>query len=183
MVKKEDSVVLLKLLKLGEVEGKSFESIVEEEFRSEFELIRYHKACYTLASILELKVLNPSKRLVAFAIIRQAFSYPKFSSNPFMPFLINAACDEEADKCERAFILHLLGCATIKEQSYLQAATSSLTTYVLKKSFQEFMRSCDPSKYDFPTIEGLRKKLKVNDSPERFSSLFDKNSEKRNSRP
>ncbi|CAH9109971.1 unnamed protein product [Cuscuta europaea] len=78
-----------------------------------------------------------------------------------------AACDQKADKCERAFILHLLECATIKEKSYLQAATSSLTTYVLKKSFQEFMKSCDPSKYDFPTIEGLQKKLKVNDSPER----------------
>ncbi|CAH9143005.1 unnamed protein product [Cuscuta epithymum] len=101
IIGKEESVALLKLLKLGEGEDKSFEWILQEEFKSEFKPIRYIEVCATLAAILEDTVLNPSNRLVPFAIVHQACSSPTFSSDPFLPILMNVIGGIESVKSQR----------------------------------------------------------------------------------
>ncbi|KAK9927701.1 hypothetical protein M0R45_024872 [Rubus argutus] len=49
-----------------------------------------------------------TQRLIAFAILHQAYASQKPSANPFINLIIIAACDAEVEKCERAFVLQLL---------------------------------------------------------------------------
>ncbi|KAF8658057.1 hypothetical protein HU200_059521 [Digitaria exilis] len=52
------------------------------------------------------KMLHPTGRLIAFAILHQ--SYSPQTVNPYVPILLNAACDETSGKSERAFVQLLL---------------------------------------------------------------------------
>jgi len=51
-------------------------------------------------------MLHPTGRLIAFAILHQ--SYSPQTANPYIPILLNAACDETSEKSERAFVQLLL---------------------------------------------------------------------------
>ncbi|KAG6742044.1 hypothetical protein POTOM_055328 [Populus tomentosa] len=53
-------------------------------------------------------MLKSTERLIAFAILYQTYSSQPTSANPYMALFINAACDEDAEKYERAFVLQLL---------------------------------------------------------------------------
>ncbi|XP_031110270.1 CCR4-NOT transcription complex subunit 11-like [Ipomoea triloba] len=163
MIGREESSTLLMLLKSGEDQGRLLEDIVGE-FKSKFPPPRYFNACVSLALILEAKFLKPSQRLVAFAILHQVYSSQEPSSNPFSSLLVNAACDEDAEKYERAFILLLLGSANKKE--------------VLKQSASDYMKSFDPSQYPFPQSEQLQQQFGVKALPEPFNCLFKSNSVK-----
>jgi hypothetical protein len=51
-------------------------------------------------------MLHPTGRLIAFAILHQ--SYSSQPVNPYVPLLLNAACDETSEKSERVFVQLLL---------------------------------------------------------------------------
>jgi hypothetical protein len=51
-------------------------------------------------------MLHPTGRLIAFAILHQ--SYSPQTANPYVPMLLNGACDETSDKSEQAFVQLLL---------------------------------------------------------------------------
>jgi len=51
-------------------------------------------------------MLHPTGRLIAFAILHQ--SYSPQTANPYIPMLLNGACDEASDRSERAFVQQLL---------------------------------------------------------------------------
>ncbi|KAM3273251.1 hypothetical protein ACQJBY_042919 [Aegilops geniculata] len=51
-------------------------------------------------------MLHATGRLIAFAILHQ--SYSSQPVNPYVPLLLNAACDESSDKSEQAFVQLLL---------------------------------------------------------------------------
>ncbi|CAK9142664.1 unnamed protein product, partial [Ilex paraguariensis] len=82
------------------------------------------------------KMLKSTQRLVAFAIIHHAYSSQQPSSNPLISFLVNAACDDEAEKCERAFILQLLGSASCPNSKE-----------VLQQSAVDYMNNFDLSSH------------------------------------
>ncbi|TXG60192.1 hypothetical protein EZV62_014765 [Acer yangbiense] len=67
---------------------------------------------YSITTLVDKKALNSTERLVAFAILHQAYSSQKSSANPFISLIINTSCDDEAEKYERAFILQLLSSGT-----------------------------------------------------------------------
>ncbi|CAH8380969.1 unnamed protein product [Eruca vesicaria subsp. sativa] len=56
----------------------------------------------------DLMLLPSTDRIIAFAIIYQCYSSKKPSLNPFISDMMNAACNEQVAKHERALILHLL---------------------------------------------------------------------------
>uniref|UniRef100_A0A0A9DEU7 Uncharacterized protein n=1 Tax=Arundo donax TaxID=35708 RepID=A0A0A9DEU7_ARUDO len=63
-----------------------------------------------LSFVLEDKMmLLPAERLIAFAILHQGYSSQL--ANPFVPLLINAACDETSVMAERALVQLLLSLA------------------------------------------------------------------------
>ncbi|XP_042493987.1 CCR4-NOT transcription complex subunit 11-like [Macadamia integrifolia] len=108
MISVQDSKTLFSLLNadqrpLGEIIS---------DFSSKFPLEMHFRICCSLAVLLEdKKMLKPTQRLVAFAILHQTHSSQPFSANPFISLVIDAACDDVAEKMERAFILQLLGSA------------------------------------------------------------------------
>ncbi|KAL5982836.1 hypothetical protein ACLOJK_016913 [Asimina triloba] len=85
-------------------------------------------------SLQDKRMLKPSQRLVAFSLLHHAYSKQPPSSNPFITFLVNAACNDAAEKVEGAFILQLLG-----------TASSSSNKEVLKQSAMDFIKGFDPS--------------------------------------
>ena len=121
------------MLKAGD--HRPFDQIVAD-FASSFPPPRQFSACICLALILDGKLLKPAQRLVAYAILQQVYSSQEPSSNPFISLLVNAACDEEAERCERAFILQLLG-----------SASSTSSREVLKQSATDYMKMFDPSQH------------------------------------
>ncbi|KAM7513909.1 hypothetical protein LguiA_003492 [Lonicera macranthoides] len=107
------------------------------------------------------RTLRSAQRLVAFAILHQAYSSQQASSNPFIVFLVNAACDDQVEKCERAFILQLLGSSSF---------TSSKE--VLKQSAADYIKAFDPSLRAFPPREHLQQQYCDKIDPEPFKCLF-----------
>ncbi|CAA6663929.1 unnamed protein product [Spirodela intermedia] len=107
------------------------------------------------------KMLKPSQRLVAFAILHQAYvSQPPFSS-PFISFLIDAACEEAAEKFERTFILLMLG----------SIATNG-NKEVLKQSAVDYIKGFDPSVHVLLPREQLLRQFSVGEQSEPYSSVF-----------
>ncbi|GMP26760.1 hypothetical protein CsSME_00003064 [Camellia sinensis var. sinensis] len=75
--------------------------------------------------------------------------------------LLEAACDDEAEKSERAFILQLLG-----------SINSGSIKEVLKLSAADFIKSFDPSSLFFPQLEQLQQQYHNKVHAEPFSCLF-----------
>ncbi|WVZ88823.1 hypothetical protein U9M48_035294 [Paspalum notatum var. saurae] len=61
---------------------------------------------FSAVAALDKKMLHPTGRLIAFAILHQ--SYSPQTENPYVPILLDAACDEMSEKSERAFAQLLL---------------------------------------------------------------------------
>ncbi|KAK2980172.1 hypothetical protein RJ640_029719, partial [Escallonia rubra] len=107
---------------------------------------------------IDKPVLKSTQRLVAFAIINQAYSSQQASLNPFISVLINAVCDDEAEKYERTFVLQLLGSASPKE--------------IYKQSAADYIKSFSPSLQAFPQREQLQQQFCAKVHPEPFNCLF-----------
>ncbi|KAK3001313.1 hypothetical protein RJ639_022278 [Escallonia herrerae] len=156
MISKEQSSKLYTLLNAGD--QRPFDEIVND-FTSVFTSSLHFRLCFALSTLLEDKpVLKSTQRLVAFAIIHQAYSSQQASLNPFISVLINAVCDDEAEKCERAFVLQLLGSASPKE--------------IYKQSAADYIKSFSPSLQAFPQREQLQQQFCAKVHPEPFSCLF-----------
>ncbi|KAK3010071.1 hypothetical protein RJ639_011132 [Escallonia herrerae] len=156
MISKEESSKLYTLLNAGD--QRPFDEIVND-FTSAFPSSLHFRLCFALSTLLEDKpVLKSTQRLVAFAIIHQAYSSQQASLNPFISVLINAVCDDEAEKCERAFVLQLLGSASPKE--------------IYKQSAADYIKSFSPSLQAFPQREQLQQQFCAKVHPEPFSCLF-----------
>ncbi|CAL5324108.1 unnamed protein product [Camellia sinensis] len=159
MIREEDSKSLMALLNSGD--QRPFDEIMAD-FNSNFPRPLHFTLCSRLSNLLEnKKMLKPTQRLVTLAILNQTYSSEQSSSNPFLPFLINAACDDEAEKCERAFILQLLG-----------SINSGSIKEVLKLSAADFIKSFDPSSLFFPQLEQLQQQYHNKVHAEPFSCLF-----------
>ncbi|GLT41572.1 hypothetical protein SLA2020_156250 [Shorea laevis] len=105
--------------------------------------------------------LNSSERLFAFAVLHQSYSSQNPSANPFIYFLVYAACDDKSEKFERAFILHLLG----------SGSTNNIKE-ILKLSAADYVKDFDASSHAFPQGEQLQQQYcdKVHSEP--FTSIF-----------
>ncbi|GMP26761.1 hypothetical protein CsSME_00003064 [Camellia sinensis var. sinensis] len=159
MIREEDSKSLMALLNSGD--QRPFDEIMAD-FNSNFPRPLHFTLCSRLSNLLEnKKMLKPTQRLVTLAILNQTYSSEQSSSNPFLPFLINAACDDEAEKSERAFILQLLG-----------SINSGSIKEVLKLSAADFIKSFDPSSLFFPQLEQLQQQYHNKVHAEPFSCLF-----------
>ncbi|KAL3617699.1 hypothetical protein CASFOL_038020 [Castilleja foliolosa] len=157
----EDCGKLMKLI-YGE-EDKTIEEIVAD-FSSKFSGVLQFYACAALDLLTpnpKEKTLSPSQRLVSFAIIYQAYASQPPSSNPFISKLVDAACDDDADKFERAFVLQLLGSSSMTNSREL-----------LKQSAADYIKNFDLSSHSFPTREHLQQQYCVNTWSETFKSCF-----------
>ncbi|XP_057501113.1 uncharacterized protein LOC130785081 isoform X2 [Actinidia eriantha] len=160
MISVEESESLMGLLNGGE--QRPMEEIITADFNSKFPSSLRFRFCSSLYILLQdKKILKPTQRLVALAILHQTYSSQQPSSNPFISFLVNAACDDEAEKYERAFILQLL------------SSTNSITVKeVLKLSAADYIKSFDPSSLAFPQLEQLQQLYINKVHPEPFKCLF-----------
>ncbi|XP_056861228.1 uncharacterized protein LOC108844367 isoform X1 [Raphanus sativus] len=117
------------------------------EFNSKFPRPRYFTVCSALSMLLQdPMILKSADRLIAFAIMHQCYASRKPSLNPFISEMINAACNEQAEKYERVFILHLF-----QWNSYNNAKE------ILKLSAVDYIKSFDPSTNDFPELGELQR--------------------------
>ncbi|XP_077231626.1 CCR4-NOT transcription complex subunit isoform X1 [Tasmannia lanceolata] len=159
MIGMQDSKTLLSLLNSDQ---RSFEEIWND-FITKFQREIHFKACCSLAVLLEEKmVLRPGQRLIAFAILHQSYSTQQSSPNPFTSVLVNAACDDAAEKMERAFILQLLG-----------SSGASTNKEVLKQSAVDFIKGFDPSTHlDCPPREQLLKQYCDRVQAEPYNCIF-----------
>ncbi|CAL0328094.1 unnamed protein product [Lupinus luteus] len=141
----EESQSLYSLLKL---EHRPLHEIVSE-FNSNISHTRHFTLCSYLLMLLEdKKVLNTAQRLIAFALILEAYSSQELASNPFLSFILNAACHAESEKVERAFILQLLG-----------VDGSNRGKEFLKQSASDYVNGFDQSLHDFPPLDQLQKQF------------------------
>lgn len=141
---KEETVAVLSLLK---AELHPIDDILAE-FNSKFPRARHFSVCFSLSQLLrDRRILRPSERLIAFAILYQCYSSQEPSANPYVSQMINAACDEEAENYEKAFLLHLL-----------RWNNDNNGNEILKQSVVDYTKSFDPSTHEFPKLEELEQK-------------------------
>ncbi|KAJ0039659.1 hypothetical protein Pint_27581 [Pistacia integerrima] len=181
MLNQEESVRLFAILK---VDQKPVEEIVSD-FIAKFPRQRHFAICYSLFLLLEDKrALNATERLVAFSILYQAYSSQKSSANPFISLIINTACDDEAEKYERAFILQLLNSGSsssskeISEPGVLAGTEVDQNFYFiffpgfLNSQLQTTSTGFDPSSHSFPEREQLQQQYCDKVHPEPYNSLY-----------
>ncbi|GFP91745.1 ccr4-not transcription complex subunit 11 [Phtheirospermum japonicum] len=157
----EDCGKLLRLINGGE--DKTIEEIVAD-FKSNFSGVLQFYACAALdllTSNPKEKTLSPTQRLVALAIIYQGYASQQPSSNPFISKLVDAACDDEAEKYERAFVLQLLGSSSMIDSREL-----------LKQSAADYVKNFDLSSHSFPTREHLQQQYCDKTLSEPFKFYF-----------
>ncbi|OVA01321.1 Protein of unknown function DUF2363 [Macleaya cordata] len=123
-------------------------------------VVRQVKEEFEMAGVVNKQMLKPTQRLVGFAILYQAYSSQPSSANPFIPFLVNAACDDAAEKTERAFILQLLGSGDAGNKE------------VLKQSAVDYITGFDPSLHVPVQHEQLQKQYCERVAPETYICLF-----------
>ncbi|WOH07114.1 hypothetical protein DCAR_0626543 [Daucus carota subsp. sativus] len=159
MISFQQSKLLYSLLNSGE--HRPFHEIVADFFSS-FQTSVHFRLCSSLVILLEdKKMLRSSQRLVAFAILYQAYSSQKTSSNPFISLLVDAAGDHDAEKFERAFIILLL-----------ESSSSPSNKEVLKQSAVDYIRSFDSALHPFPQHDQLQQQFCENIHPEQYHCLF-----------
>ncbi|KAL7152627.1 hypothetical protein ABFS83_04G110800 [Erythranthe nasuta] len=157
----DDCGKLLRLINGGE--EKTIEEIMAD-FNANFPTSNHFYACSALEFLTtnpKEKLLSPTQRLIAFAIMYQAYASQQPSSNPFISKLVNAACDEEAEKYERAFVLQLLG-----------SSSTTNSRELLKQSAADYIRNFDVSSISFPQREHMQQQYCGKIQPEPFKCLF-----------
>ncbi|KAH6819555.1 CCR4-NOT transcription complex subunit [Perilla frutescens var. frutescens] len=162
----EDCGKLLRLLSGGE--DTTVEEIVSE-FNSKFPRSMHFYACSALDFLTtdpKEKFLNSTQRLIAFAVIHQAYASQQPSSNPFISKLVDAACDDVAEKYERAFVLQLLSSTGVNGREFL------------KQSAADYINNFDLSSHSFPQREQLQQQYCGKIQSEPFKCLFKDNSVK-----
>ncbi|WCJ21930.1 CCR4-NOT transcription complex subunit 11 [Euphorbia peplus] len=137
-----------------------------DEILSEFSLKIARSRSFTLCNSLLLlledkKMLKSPERLIAFAILHQAYSSQPSSANPFISYIVNAASDDEAAKCERAFVLQLLA-----------SQASGAGREFLKLSAANYIDVFDPSAHVFPQREQLQQQYCDKVHSETYGCLF-----------
>ncbi|XP_022774821.1 CCR4-NOT transcription complex subunit 11-like isoform X3 [Durio zibethinus] len=159
MLNLEEQCKIVNMLKSSS-EQKSIEEAVTEFFSNS--MLRQFNVCYSPSLLLQDKMmLSSTERLVAFAILHRSYSSQKSAANPFISFLVNAACDDVSEKYERAFILHLLG-----------SGNSNSSTEFLKQSASDYIKNFDPSSQTFPQREQLQQQYFEKVHPEPYTCLF-----------
>ncbi|ONK57712.1 uncharacterized protein A4U43_C09F3310 [Asparagus officinalis] len=158
MIGVEESKAVFSLLSSSE--SRSFDEIFKD-FSSQFPRDSRFRICCAIAILLEGKMLKLSERLGAFAILHQSYSSQPPSSNPFISFLIDAACDAAAEQLEKVFIQLLLGSI---------AATNDKE--VLKLSAADYMKEFDSSSYVLLQREELQKQQGNESQPAPYHSDF-----------
>eukprot|EP00262_Sarcandra_glabra_P006333 TRINITY_DN1850_c0_g1_i3.p1 TRINITY_DN1850_c0_g1~~TRINITY_DN1850_c0_g1_i3.p1 ORF type:complete len:386 (-),score=60.02 TRINITY_DN1850_c0_g1_i3:138-1295(-) len=158
MIGVQDSKTLFALLTSDQ---RPFDEIVAD-FNSKFPREIHFRVCWSLVILLEeKKMLKPGHRLVALAIIHQAYTTQQSSLSPFISFLINASCDDAAEKVERAFILQLLG-----------SSSANNNKEVLKQAAVDFIKGFDPSSHTFLSCDQLQKQYCDNAQAEPYNCIF-----------
>ncbi|KAI9087844.1 hypothetical protein K1719_030174 [Acacia pycnantha] len=154
----EESLTLYSLLKS---EQRPLDDVIAD-FNSKISRPHHFTVCSNIVWLLEdKKMLKSTERLVAFAILHQVYSSQKPASNPFINLIINAACDDAAEKFERAFILQLLG-----------IDGSSNSREFLKQSAVDYVKGFDQSLHVFPQLDQLQQQVSVEEHPEQYKCLF-----------
>lgn len=150
-----------KLLSLLTAEERALDETMAD-FNSIFPRSLHFNVCCSLAILLEnKKMLKPIQRLIAFTILHHAYSSQQPSVNPFISLLINAACDDEADKFERAFILQLLN-----------PGGSSDNKEILKKPAADYIKGFDVSSLVFLPREELQQQFSDKGHPKPHNCLL-----------
>ncbi|KAL3031013.1 hypothetical protein AAZX31_02G005000 [Glycine max] len=116
---------------------------------------------YLLILLQDNKVLSTTERLIAFALLVEAYSSQKPASNPFISFIVNASCNEGSEKVERAFILQLLG---------LNSSNSGKE--FLKQSASDYVKGFDQSLHEFPPLDQLKQQFSDKVHLELYHCLF-----------
>uniref|UniRef100_A0A804NKR7 CCR4-NOT transcription complex subunit 11 n=1 Tax=Zea mays TaxID=4577 RepID=A0A804NKR7_MAIZE len=113
-----------------------------------------------ISFVLEDKMmLQPAERLVAFAILHQGYSSQ--SANPFLPLLINVACDETSEAADQAFLQLLL------------SSSNGDNSEVLKQSAVDYLNGSDYASQVLLPREHLEKQCSYDAArPLPFSSNF-----------
>ncbi|KAG5061792.1 hypothetical protein JHK85_002975 [Glycine max] len=114
---------------------------------------------YLLILLQDNKVLSTTERLIAFALLVEAYSSQKPASNPFISFI--ASCNEGSEKVERAFILQLLG---------LNSSNSGKE--FLKQSASDYVKGFDQSLHEFPPLDQLKQQFSDKVHLELYHCLF-----------
>ncbi|XP_062183064.1 uncharacterized protein LOC133887141 [Phragmites australis] len=111
--------------------------------------------------VLEDKMmLLPAERLIAFAILHQCYSSQL--ANPFVPLLINAACDETSVIAERAFL-----------QLLLSLANGDNNKEILKQSAVDYLNGCNCESQVLLPREQLEKQYSCSAvQPQPYTSSF-----------
>uniref|UniRef100_A0A0E0BQ41 CCR4-NOT transcription complex subunit 11 n=1 Tax=Oryza glumipatula TaxID=40148 RepID=A0A0E0BQ41_9ORYZ len=123
---------------------------VAADFLARFPLERRLRVGAALGFLLEdKKMLHPTGRLIAFAILHQ--SYSSEPANPYVPLLLNAACDETSEKSERAFV-----------QLLLTSASGNNNIEVLKQSAVDYINGSDSASQALLPREQLEKLFSSN---------------------
>jgi hypothetical protein len=135
----EESAIVLSLLKS---DLRPMEDVLSE-FDSKFESARYLSVCNSLSMMLQdQQMFKNTERLIAFGIIYQCYSSQKPSFNPFLSEMISAACNEQLEKSERAFLLHLLqwnSYNNVKEVGYSCLPASFLLIHENSKFMHKYV--------------------------------------------
>ncbi|XP_019413552.1 PREDICTED: CCR4-NOT transcription complex subunit 11-like isoform X2 [Lupinus angustifolius] len=154
----EESKSLYSLLKS---EQRPLQEIVSE-FNSNISHTRHFTLCSYLLMLLEdKKIFSTTQRLIGFALILEAYSSQELASNPFLSFILNAACHTESENVERAFILQLLG-----------VDGSNRGKEFLKQSASDYVNGFDLSLHDFPPLDQLQKQFPDKVHLEQYHCLF-----------
>ncbi|KAF5206707.1 Ccr4-not transcription complex subunit [Thalictrum thalictroides] len=135
---------------------------ITKDFSSKFPCAMHFAVCYSLSILLDdKKLLKPAQRLIAFAILHQAYMLEQSSANPFVSVLVNAVCDDTSEIMERAFVLQLLG-----------SSGANSRKEVLCQSALGYISGFDPSSHVIPQREQLQKQYCDEVQPEPYKSLF-----------
>ncbi|TKY53762.1 CCR4-NOT transcription complex subunit 11 [Spatholobus suberectus] len=154
----EESQVLYSLLR---VEQRPLHEILSQ-FNSAISPSRHFTlSSYLLILLQDNKVLSTTERLIAFALLVEAYSSQKPASNPFISFIVNASCHEGSEKVERAFILQLLG---------LDSSNSGKE--FLKQSASDYVKGFDQSLHEFPPLDQLKQQYSDKVHLEPYHCLF-----------
>ncbi|XLU47068.1 uncharacterized protein LOC107463656 [Arachis duranensis] len=131
------------------------------DFNSSLPRHRHFTLCSYLLMLLQDKQLNISERIIAFALLVEAYSSQRPASNPFISFIVKVACHEGSEKVVRAFILQLLG---------VNASNSGKE--FLKQSASDYVKGFDQSLHDFPPVDQLQQQFSDKVHHESYHSLF-----------
>ncbi|KAK7279265.1 hypothetical protein RJT34_24312 [Clitoria ternatea] len=159
----------MSIRRLSGEESQSLYSLLKSEHRPLHEIFAQFNAIvppsrhFTLSSYILIllqdnKVLSTTERLIAFALLVEAYSSQKPASNPFISFILNASCHEGSEKVERAFILQLLG-----------VDSTNIGKEFLKQSASDYVKGFDQSLHEFPPLDQLKQQFsdRVNVEPYR----------------